>query len=78
MSLINRKITVVFSIIFVVSSAGSAFADNIYKWTDEDGNVRYGDRPMSEPSEEPLAVDSEPTDISKEEVNNEVISAGGL
>ena len=24
---------------------GSAFASEIYKWTDEDGNVHYGDRP---------------------------------
>ena len=70
-----RKITIAFSIMFVVSSAGIAFAGDIYKWTDEDGNVHYGDRPMSEPSEEPLAVGSEPTDTSKDEVDNELIAA---
>ena len=32
----------------------SAFADEIYKWTDDDGNVHYGDRPSGEDSEEKL------------------------
>lgn len=27
---------------------GSAFASEIYKWTDKDGNVHYGDRPSDE------------------------------
>ena len=70
----NRKITIAFSIMFVVSSAGITFAGDIYKWTDEDGNVHYGDRPMSEPSEEPLAVSSELTDPTKDEVDNELIA----
>ena len=60
---------------FVISSAGMAFADDIYKWTDDDGNVHYGDRPASEPSEEPLAVSSEISGPSKDEADNEAIAA---
>ena len=48
-----------------VSAAGMAFASNIYKWTDEQGNVHYGDRPTGDPSEERLAIASRPTDLSK-------------
>ena len=48
-----------------VSAAGMAFASNIYKWTDEQGNVHYGDRPTGDASEERLAIASRPTDPSK-------------
>ena len=48
-----------------VSAAGMAFASNIYKWTDEQGNVHYGDRPTGDASEERLAISSRPTDPSK-------------
>ena len=60
-----RKNAIVFLIMLTVSSAGMVFAGDIYKWTDEDGNVHYGDRPTSELSEEPLAVSSGLTDSSK-------------
>ena len=59
-----RKNAIVFLIMLTVSSAGMVFAGDIYKWTDEDGNVHYGDRPTSEVSEESLAVSSGPTDPS--------------
>jgi len=32
----------------------AVFADEIYKWTDADGNVHYEDRPSGNPSEERL------------------------
>ncbi len=60
-----RKNAFVIFIMVAVSSAGMVFAGDIYKWTDEDGNVHYGDRPTSELSEEPLAVSSGLTDSSK-------------
>ncbi len=60
-----RIVTIVFLIMLAVSSAGVVFAGDTYKWTDEDGNVHYGDRPTSELSEEPLAVSSGLTDSSK-------------
>ena len=58
-----------------VSPAGMAFASDVYKWTDEHGNIHYGDRPTAEASEEPLAVSSKLTDPSKVEAGNEVNAA---
>ena len=60
-----RKSAIAFAMMLAVSSAGMAFAGDIYKWTDEHGNVHYGDRPTSEVSEESLAVSSGITDRSK-------------
>jgi hypothetical protein len=40
----------------VIAISTSAFADEIYKWTDEDGNVHYEDRPSGDPSEEQLQL----------------------
>jgi len=42
--------------------AGSAAASEIYKWTDENGTVHYGDRPTGANSEVRLNISSEPTD----------------
>jgi hypothetical protein len=56
----NRKIACL--IMLTVSVSGIALANDIYKWTDEDGNVHYGDRPTGVQSEERVAVSSRPTD----------------
>lgn len=40
--------------------ASCAFASDIYKWTDEDGTVHYGDRPAA--GSERLDIVSRPTD----------------
>ena len=42
----------------------AAFADEIYKWTDEDGNVHYEDRPSGAASEERLQFSYNRTDNS--------------
>ena len=42
--------------------AASATAGEIYKYTDADGNVHYGDRPTGNPTEERLAIVSRGTD----------------
>ena len=42
--------------------AASAGAGEIYKYTDADGNVHYGDRPTGNPTEERLAIGSRGTD----------------
>ena len=49
-------------LVFVMAAAGSLSASEIYKWTDEDGNVHYSDRPTSSASTERLAIRSGPTD----------------
>ncbi len=60
-----RKNVIAFTMMLAVLSAGMAFASEIYKWTDEQGNVHYGDRPTGDASEERLAISSRPTDASK-------------
>ncbi len=57
-----RKNVIAFVMMLAVSSAGMAFASDIYKWTDEQGNIHYGDRPMNEASEERLGVSSRPNE----------------
>lgn len=55
--------------IFVLSAlatvlGGSAFASEIYKTTDADGNVHYGDRPSGDPTEERVHITYKRTDAS--------------
>lgn len=45
-------------------TSGTAVASEIYKWTDSDGNVHYGDRPTGEAPVERLAIVSRSTDNS--------------
>lgn len=56
---------IAYLIILVVPVAGIALANDIYKWTDDDGNVHYGDRPSGVASETRLAISSRPTDPAK-------------
>jgi len=42
--------------------AGGAMANEIYKWTDENGTVHYGDRPIGAATEERLAMTYTRTD----------------
>jgi len=44
-----------------MSAAGAVSAGEIYKWTDADGNVHFGDRPSGAATEERLAINSSPT-----------------
>ena len=49
----TRHLITGFAALAITISTG-AFADDIYKWTDENGNVHYEDRPSGEPSEQRL------------------------
>ena len=42
------------------ATTGTLYASDIYKWTDEDGNVHYSDTPTA--GAEHLAIQSRPTD----------------
>lgn len=53
-----RPFTVATLITLLVT--GTAFSSEIYKWTDEDGNVHFGDRPVGEAPER-LTIASSPT-----------------
>jgi hypothetical protein len=44
--------------------ATAAIAADIYKWTDADGNVHYGDRPIGQQSER-VPIVSRPTDPAR-------------
>ncbi len=70
-----HKITTVFIMMLTVSFAGMAFASDIFKWTDKDGNVHYGDRPTSETIEEPLPVASELAESLTVQARNKAIPA---
>ena len=60
-----RKYVMTCLIMIVVSTSGIAFANDIYKWTDEDGNVHYGDRPTGDATEERMAISSSSTNPAK-------------
>jgi hypothetical protein len=50
-------------LIAALTLAGGALAsETIYKWTDESGNVHYGDRPSGASTEERLVLNSRRTD----------------
>jgi len=53
-----RKSAIAFVMMLAVSSAGMAFASDIYKWTDEHGNIHFGDHTTRGASKEPLAIGS--------------------
>lgn len=48
------------AILLCVFAASGTFAKEIYKWTDENGNVHYEDKPISAQSER-VAISSNPT-----------------
>ena len=54
-----------FAVVLVsVAFGGAAFAGDIYKWVDEDGNVHYGDKPAGDDPQR-LAIASQPTDPAR-------------
>ena len=58
-----KNISLVFAVEAMTFAAG-ATANEIYKWTDEDGNVLYEDRPRGSTSEERLTLTYARTDNS--------------
>ena len=50
--------------VMALTIAGGAMANEIYKWTDEDGTVHYEDRPTGAANEERLAITYGRTDSS--------------
>ena len=52
------------AITLTLAVSGIAVAGDIYKWVDEDGNVHYGDKPVSNGSER-VAIESRPTDRAR-------------
>lgn len=48
--------------VIALTLCGGAAANEIYKWTDDDGNVHYRDRPTGAPSEVRLGISYSRTD----------------
>lgn len=57
----GKRIVLSFAVM-AMTVAGGAAANEIYKWTDEDGNIYYGDRPSGAATEERLGLTYQPTD----------------
>jgi len=55
-----RYLAIAVALMLAVTTAGTAVAGDIFKWTDEDGNVHFGDRPLGEDPEK-VAIQSRPT-----------------
>ncbi len=56
-----KTLTIAIAALLSLAVTGTATASDIYKWTDEDGNVHYTDRPEGVQVER-VGVDSRPTD----------------
>ncbi len=57
------KTLTAFTLALSLAATGTLFANDIYKWTDEDGNVHFSDRPTE--GAEHLAISSQPTDPAR-------------
>jgi len=59
-----KKLVIATASMLALIAANGALASDIYKWTDEDGNVHYGDRPDGvQPVR--VAIVSQPTDPAR-------------
>ena len=56
-----RQVALTFAVAAMTFASG-ALANEIYKWTDEDGNVHYEDRPRGEATEERVDMTYHRTD----------------
>lgn len=56
-----KRLTICALVAAAVAS-GPTLANEIYKWTDEQGNVHYGDRPTGDPNEERVHITYKRTD----------------
>ncbi len=62
----RMKITrhIVALLALALAAATPLYAAEIYRWTDAEGNVHYGDRPTGDPSEERMHITYKRTDGS--------------
>ena len=59
-----NKLAIFTASMLAIVAANSAFAGDIYKWTDAEGNVHYGDRPAGNQIER-VAIESQATDPAR-------------
>jgi hypothetical protein len=51
-----RYLAIAVALMLAVTTAGTAVAGDIFKWTDEEGNVHFGDRPDGGEGTEKVAI----------------------
>lgn len=54
--MMKGKRTLAALVVMAITASGGVMASEIYKWTDENGTIHYGDRPSGDASEERLAM----------------------
>jgi len=59
-----KTLTIAIAALLSLAVTGAATASDIYKWTDEDGNVHYTDRPEGVQAER-VGIDSSRTDQNR-------------
>jgi hypothetical protein len=58
----NNRLTKLVFVAIAIMVGSTAFADQIYKWTDENGNIHYTDRPSGNAAEQQMQVSYNRTD----------------
>lgn len=71
----NRKQLLIIIATVTTLTTGYALAGDIYRYTDADGNVHYGDRPSGAETETRLAIVSARSDSSRVQARNEAQSS---
>ena len=59
-----QRYALMLTVAVALTASGVALSGEIYKWTDENGNVHYEDRPIGGPSTERVNIISRSTDSS--------------
>lgn len=48
-----------------IATSGTLFAGDVFKWTDEEGNVHFSDKPAGESNVERVEIQSRPTNSAR-------------
>ena len=66
----KKQIIATTASLIAFAATSVVFAGDIYKWTDADGNIHYGDRPADGAQPERMALVSQPTDPARIQTAN--------
>lgn len=66
----KKQIIATTASLIALAATNVVFAGDIYKWTDADGNVNYGDRPDEGVQPQRMALVSQPTDPARIQAAN--------
>lgn len=66
----KKQIIATTASLIAFAATNFVFAGDVYKWTDADGNVSYGDRPADGAQPQRMALVSQPTDPARIQAAN--------